>query len=309
MFGAMPSTEMSQGSSGRVDRVARGALALIAMTILAAMFWAPLSSADTTIGAYVQQNPSTSGSCGYKAASEQPCLFVDTIIPGLAATAPCDGTVTRFRLNGIPKPNNHYRLRVVRRNADESFTGTASSAPVTLAVDGVNEYVTSLPIATGEYIGVDFQNPTEQFGLRWVEQPASGALYFYGFPADGGSARGTGSSTISYLYNADIFCTPSNAFKVIKLKGTALTVELSSAGAVAITGAETKGKPKLLKPTQAAGGPGRINVNLKLTAAAKKVMQEKGKVRVKTVVTFMPTGGSPKALLRTFTVKKPKASK
>ncbi len=154
----------------------KAGLALTIIFVLA-MLLAPVSSADTTIGAYVNQNPSTSGTCGYKGPSEQPCLFVDTVIPALATTAPCDGTVTRFRLNGLPKPNNRYRLRVVRQNPDFSFTGTASSAPVTLATDGVNEFPTNLPIAAGEYIGVDFQGSTEQFGLRWVEQPAPGPTF------------------------------------------------------------------------------------------------------------------------------------
>ncbi len=284
-------------------------LGLVATALLAAMLWAPVGSADTTIGAYVNQNPATTGTCGYKTAAERPCLFVDTIIPALATTAPCDGTVTRFRLNGLPKPNNHYRLRVVRKNADGSFTGTASSAPVTIATDGVNEYLTSLPIAAGEYIGVDFGDSTEEFGLRWVEQPATGAYFFNAFPADGGTALRTGSSVISYLYNADVVCTPSNVFKVIKLKGTGLTVEVASAGAVAVTGVVPKGKPKLLKPSQASGGPGRVKVNLKLTAAAKAALREKGKVKARATVTFTPTGGPAASQTKTFTIKKPKAKK
>lgn len=292
----------------RTTAVATG-LSLIVTALLAAMLWAPVSSADSTIGAYVNQNPSTSGTCGYKAAGERPCLFVDTVIPALATTAPCDGTVTRFRLNGLAKPSNHYRLRVVRQNADLSFTGTASSGPVTLTTDGVNEYVTSLPIAAGEYIGVDFEESTEQFGLRWVEQPATGAYFFNAFPADGGSALRTGSSTISYLYNADVACTPSNVFKVIKLKGTALSLELTSQGQVTVTAVASKGKPKLLKPSKVSGGPGRIKDFLRLTASAKKVLAEKGKVRIKAAISFTPTGGNANVLTRTLTVKKPKAAK
>lgn len=293
----------------RRDSAPTTAIVLIGIALAVAMIWAPASSADTTLGAYVNQNPTTSGTCGYKAASERPCLFVDTVIPALATTAPCDGTVTRFRLNGLPKPNNHYRLRVVRQNADLSFTGTASSAPVTLATDGVNEYLTSLPIAAGEYIGIDFEESTEQFGLRWVEQPATGAYFFNAFPADGGSALRTGSSTISYLYNADIVCTPSNVFKVIKLKGTALSLELASQGRVTVTAVTSKGKPKLLKPSKVSGGPGRVKDFLRLTASAKKVLGETGKVKIKASISFTPTGGSAKVVTRTLTVKKPKAGK
>ncbi len=309
MFGAMSSPQPSPTPRAFSQATLATGLGLIAIVLAAATVWAPVSSADSTIGAYVNQNPSTSGTCGYKAASERPCLFVDTIIPALATTAPCDGTVTRFRLNGLPKPNNHYRLRVVRQNADYTFTGTAGSDPVTLTTDGVNEFVTSLPIKAGEYIGVDFEESTEQFGLRWVEQPGTGAYFFNAFPADGGSVLRTGSSTISYLYNADVACTPSNAFKVIKLKGTALSLELTSQGQVTVTAVTGKGKPKLLKPSKVSGGPGRVKDYLRLTPSAKKVLAEKGKVRIRAGISFTPTGGNAKVLTRTLTVKKPKAAK
>jgi hypothetical protein len=238
---------------------------------------------------------------------------------------PCAGTVTRFRLNGFVRPANHYRLRVVRRNADGSFTGTASSAPVAIASEGVNEYATSLPIAAGEQIGIDFLDSTEDHGLRWVgPSSAVGAAYFYAFPTDGGSAFPTGSAPFYYLFNADIACAsaspipapaPSNEFKIVKLKATTLTLELASAGAVTVTdaGAKTKAKasvskakPKLLKPSSATGGPGQAKVKLKLTGAAKKTLRAKGKVKVKAKIAFTPTGGTASTQARSFTVKAPK---
>jgi hypothetical protein len=159
---------------------------------------APASSADVTIGANVNQSTLNSGTCGFGIPAERPCTFVTSTIPGQTMNAPCAGTVTRFRLNGFARPANHYRLRVVRRNADGSFTGTASSAPVAIASEGVNEYATNLPIAAGEQIGIDFLDSTEDHGLRWVgSSPGVGAAYFYAFPADGGSAFPTSSTPIS----------------------------------------------------------------------------------------------------------------
>jgi hypothetical protein len=262
-----------------------------------------------TIGANVNQSTANTGTCSYKLASERPCLFLNEIIPGQTAmTAPCDGTITRFRLNGVPKPNNRYQLRVIRKNADESFSGTATSAPVAVSTDGVNEYTTSLPISAGETIGLDFDESAEDRGLRWVETPGVGSLYFNAFPADGGSELGTGHSAIYYLYNADITCTPSNEFKVIKQKGTTLTLELASNGTVTATDA-AKGKKKTLKPSSAAGGPGPVQLGLKLNSVAKKTLREKGKVTAKAVLSFTPTGGSASTQTRSFIIKKPKASK
>lgn len=290
---------------------------------------APASSADVTIGANVTQSTANSGTCGFASPAERPCTFVTSTIPGQTMTAPCTGTVTRFRLNGFVRPANHYRLRVVRRNADGSFSGTASSAQVAIASEGVNEYATSLPIAAGEQIGIDFLDSTEEFGLRWVGSSGVGAAYFYAFPADGGSAFPTGPATFYYLFNADIACAsanpapapaPSNEFKVVKLKATTLTLELASAGAVAVTDASakakakastSKAKPKLLKPSSASGGPGQVKLKLKLTGAAKKTLKANGKVKVKAKITFTPTGGTASTQVRSFTVKasRPKPSK
>ncbi len=290
-----------------------------------AVVLAPASSADVTIGANVNQSTSEKGTCGVELMVQRPCTFVTSSIPGQTMNAPCAGTVTRFRLNGFVRPANHYRLRVIRRNADGSFTGTASSAPVAIASEGVNEYATSLPIAAGEQIGIDFLDSTEEFGLRWVGSPGVGAAYFYAFPADGGSAFPTSPATFYYLFNADIACAPanpapapapSNQFKVVKLKATTLTLELASAGAVVVTDASAKAKakasaskkakPKLLKPSSASGGPGQAQVKLKLTGAAKKTLKAKGKVKVKAKITFTPTGGTASTQVKTLTVKAPR---
>lgn len=308
-----------RGRGSRLAALTAGACLVIAVAL------APAGSADVTIGANVNQSTLNSGTCGYKFPTERPCTLITSAVPGQTMNAPCAGTVTRFRLNGFVRPANHYRLRVVRRNADGSFTGTASSSPVAIATEGVNEYATSLPIAAGEQIGIDFLDSTEEFGLRWVESPGVGAAYFYAFPADGGSAFPTGPATFYYLFNADIVCAPanptpapapSNEFKIVKLKATTLTLELASAGAVTVIDANAKAKakassskkakPKLLKPSSATGGPGQAKVKLKLTGAAKKTLKAKGKVKVKAKITFTPTGGTASTQVRPFTVKAPR---
>jgi hypothetical protein len=310
------------GRGSRLAVLTAGACLAVAVALV------PASSADITIGANVNQITATSGTCGYKFPSERPCTIVTTVVPGQTMAAPCDGTITRFRLNGFPKPVNHYRLRVVRKNADGSFTGTATSAQVTIGVEGVNEYPTNLPITAGELLGIDFQDSTEQFGLRWVGGSAVTAPIFYAFPADGGSAMPNETATFYYLFNADIACTPppapatppSNEFKIVKLKKTTLTLSLASAGAVTITDASakkakasaasaSKAKPKLLKPSSASGGPGLTDIKLKLTGAAKKKLNATGKVKVKAKIVFTPTGGTAATQLRTLKVKKPPAKR
>ncbi len=50
---------------------------------------------------------------------------------------------------------------------------------------------------------------------------------------------------------------------------------------------------KKLKHSSATGGPGRIELTLKLTGAAKQKLRRKGKTRVKAQITVTPNGGIP----------------
>ena len=89
-----------------------------ATCLLIAVALAPASLADVTIGANVNQTITHEGTCAPATPSQRPCTIVTTVVPGQTMSAPCDGTVTRFRLNGFVKPANHYSLRVVRHNPD-----------------------------------------------------------------------------------------------------------------------------------------------------------------------------------------------
>jgi hypothetical protein len=182
-----------------------------ALTFAAVALCALASSAaaDTTIGADVNQSPATSGTCGFDDSDSRPCLILDTGVPGRTTASPCDGTVVAFRLNGHVTTNT-FHLRVVRDNHDGTFTGTATSAPVSIQAEGVNAYSTNLPISTGQYIGIDFADSTTDHSLRWVNAgPGVGAVqhYFLAFPSDGGPAPPSGTEPgFYYLYNADVAC-------------------------------------------------------------------------------------------------------
>lgn len=290
-------------------------------------------AAEVTIGANVNQVTAESGTCGFEHAAERPCTIVTNIAPPQMMTSPCDGTVTRFRLNGIPRPLDEYSLRVVRHNPEGTYTGTATSAPVRIAVEGVNEYTTDLPISAGESIGIDFLDSTEEHGLRWVGGAGVSAAVLFDFPPDGTSAfPNIPSTNFYYLFNADIACAaaatpapptppppatpvvaPSNSFSVVAVKKTTLTLMLASAGSVTVTEAKAKtktaprggkAKPRFLKSSSASGGPGLAKLKLALTGAAKAVLRKTGKVKVRASLTFTPTGGTTAVQIHTLTVKR-----
>lgn len=83
--------------------------------------------------------------------------------------------------------------------------------------------------------------------------------------------------------------TPSNQFTIGGLDGRKLSVDVASAGTVSIDDAGSKER---LKATEVTGGPGKVEVKVKLTKPAKRVLKDRGKVKVKTEVTFAPTGGT-----------------
>jgi len=162
-------------------------LVCLAIGCASALAAGAADATEVTIGADVSQTTSESGTCGYLSGAERPCVFVDNAIYGgpFSLTSPCDGTVTRFRLNGIPRPENHYALRVIHRNGDGTYTASATTAAVQIATEGVNEYSTSLPIKTGETLGIDFLDSTEEYGLRWVGSIGASSAVLFAFPSDG----------------------------------------------------------------------------------------------------------------------------
>jgi hypothetical protein len=186
---------------------------------LAALAVAP-AQADTTIGADVNQAFTYTGACnGGGIPANQPCAVVDlNTNPVRTMQAPCDGTVVRYRLNGIVTANT-YRLRAVTNNGNGTYTPTATSAPpVTIQTTGVNEYAASMPIKQGQYVGIDFMN-NPVAGLRGYSGPGFFEAVFYAFPADGGFATDTPPPDYDiYLYNADVACSGATGQTATKCK-------------------------------------------------------------------------------------------
>ena len=121
--------------------------------------------------------------------------------PAQQMRAPCAGTVTTWRVN-IAAQNDTFRLRVIRDNGDGTFTSTASSAFQTAsALPGVVVFPTSVPIATGEYLGVDLSDPgailaRNLFGNSLFKPPL----------VDGTPQAVNGDASVVPLVNADVAC-------------------------------------------------------------------------------------------------------
>ncbi len=84
--------------------------------------------------------------------------------------------------------------------------------------------------------------------------------------------------------------TPSNEFTIGGLDRRKLSVDVASAGTVTIDDAGAKNR---LKESEVTGGPGTVEVKVKLTKLAKRVLKDRGKVKARAEVTFAPSGGTP----------------
>jgi hypothetical protein len=86
-----------------------------------------------------------------------------------------------------------------------------------------------------------------------------------------------------------------------------LSVTPSGAGARAAerrADAAKKKKPLVKAVRVNVKAAGVVKVTLKPTAAGKKVLRKKGKLRQKMRITFTPTGGTPNTKTKTITIKR-----
>ena len=104
---------------------------------------------------------------------------------------------------------------------------------------------------------------------------------------------------------------PESDFTIGKLEGKTLSLNVTSAGAVEVTDARatrasrtSAAAKKRLKRSTASGGPGTIEVKLRLTRAAKKQVSKKGKVKVNARITFTPDGGTPDSQTEKLKIRK-----
>lgn len=186
----------------------KGLLAVAALGVCALA--AASANADVTIGTDVNNaTGTTQGTCEGTTVSTDACVVTwPSLTQGGPLTSPCDGTVTRFRINGAGPTTATYRLRVLHLSGTTA-TAVSASGGVPLMTNGVNTFPTSVPIHTGDQVGIEFTPP---IAYNVVRYRTVGTTYSYrsGIP-DSGSASPTsvytGFNSTEYLVNADVACT------------------------------------------------------------------------------------------------------
>jgi hypothetical protein len=300
---------------------------------------AQTGSAAVTIGGSLATEPETVDKCT-NAESGRGCLAVFRFAndPAAVLVAPFDGVIVRWRARFGPNTEAQtIRIRVVQDLPPYEYkiisSGPLKSIP---AGPGTYTFAASLPIATGELVGLEGESG-KGIDDRGQSQVPGGATWIYNPPGMALDGSTTGYPTSAGIgteatFNVEVepdcdhdgladesqdlslppackpppppVAAPSNAFtlgkpRLNKKKGTAKEpVTVPGPGEITLTGKGVKGS------SLAAGTAGTVNLPVKPNGKKKRKLNSVGSVKVKVAVTFTPTGGVANSQNRKVTLKK-----
>lgn len=136
------------------------------------------------------------------------CTYFQTSGGSPAATSPIDGTVTSWKVKA-DSAGSPVKLRVLRRSG-ANYTGVATSATqTTTGGSAIDTFSTSLPIKTGDAIGLDNDSSALLFATTSTIPLA--AVYYFQLPAlaDGVTSAPSNQSPAGYELQLQATITPS----------------------------------------------------------------------------------------------------
>lgn len=181
-------------------------LALLSGTVGALLALPASGSAAVTIGETLDPEALTAGV--YCVTGDAPATFATTALPSGTLAAPIDGVVVRWRYLSRGDTAISLRPRVLRPGPG-GFTGVRGGEQ-TAPFNGLGVFDARLPIAAGDYLGVDFpcSSSAPHAALNERNYPGGGATVGNWSPAlsDGGPFRATSFDDPGYslMMNADI---------------------------------------------------------------------------------------------------------
>jgi hypothetical protein len=156
------------GRLGLTAIVAAGALALFAAT--------GAQASTITVGSVLPP--------GYTSKPfEEVQTFLNTALPekGANLVSPVNGAVVRWRVQGAK--GGPFYLRVLHPNGSGAYAATGTSGGVTPTNTGLQTFPANLPVHTGDLIGIDPTNPSDEIGV--AEVPGAGYASIFPPPLDG----------------------------------------------------------------------------------------------------------------------------
>jgi IPT/TIG domain/PASTA domain len=101
----------------------------------------------------------------------------NTALPekGANLSSPVNGLIVRWRVEGAV--GGPFTLRVLRPNGSGAYTAVGSSSPATPTSEGVQTFSASIPVKSGDLIGVDPTNPTDKIGVAAIAGAGFASLF------------------------------------------------------------------------------------------------------------------------------------
>jgi hypothetical protein len=101
----------------------------------------------------------------------------NTALPekGANLSSPVNGLIVRWRVQGAV--GGPFTLRVLRPNGSGAYTAVGSSSPATPTSEGVQTFSASIPVKSGDLIGVDPTNPTDKIGVAAIAGAGFASLF------------------------------------------------------------------------------------------------------------------------------------
>jgi IPT/TIG domain/PASTA domain len=123
----------------------------------------------------------------------QPQTLFNTTLPekGAKLTSPVDGAIVRWRMLGAK--GGPFYLRVLHPNGSGAYKATQSSTAATPTGEGLQTFSTNVPVQSGDQIGIDPSNPTDEIGVATV--PGAGYAFIFPSPFNGATVAPSGTES------------------------------------------------------------------------------------------------------------------
>jgi hypothetical protein len=209
------------------------------------------------------------------------------------------GTITSWStLAGAPGAD--YVLKIFRRTSDpDVFQAIARAPPDTLS-SGLNTFVVSLPVKSGDMVGFNTSGP---FNSCTFDVPGDTVLDRPGSLSDG--ASGTFAPLADSRLNLSAVLVPSNDFTLSvsrdrKSGKATVTAFASNPGVVTLSGKGVK-SGRAAKSVFVAGP---VTFQVAATGKWRRKLVRTGSVAIDVSVSFAPTGGDPSSQSLTLRLRK-----
>jgi hypothetical protein len=278
---------------------------VVLIAALPALFASP-AAGSVTLG---QLAPGVSppgyldGQCGGPVPGD---YLQQTVSAGNSFVVPGPGVITSWSHNAGDGTGMTLTFKVFRHFGGALFTAVGHSGPFPLLPSTINTFPTNIPVSGGDIIGLRIPTATAGVACDADVPGEPGELTTATDLADGQSG-GFAPSAPFYRVNVTAVFQPSNSFTLGQVtrnvkKGTAsVSVDVPNPGELTVSGKGVKAASAGARIATTVSAPGTATVTIRAKGKQRKTLNSSGKVKVKPLITYTPTGGD--ALTQQLKVK------